>query len=58
MMVVRLSECLRFAKLLEGSQHSGTMSLIRIEKLVADGILIYKTNAFGCPVRNVGLRSQ
>ena len=47
MMVVRLSECLRFAKLLEGSQHSGIMFLIHTEKLVADGILIYKTNALG-----------
>jgi len=57
-MVVRLSECLRFAKLLVESLHSGTMFLIRTEKLVGDGILIYKTNDFGCPVRNVGLRSQ
>ena len=56
-MVVRLSECLRFAKLQDGSLHSGTMSLIRIEKLVAGGILIYKINDFGCPVRNVGLLS-
>ena len=57
-MVVRLSECLRFAKLLEGSLHSGIMFLIRTEKLVAGGILIYKTNDFGCLVRSAGLLSR
>ena len=57
-MVVRLSECLRFAKSPEGSLHLGIMFLIRTEKLVAGGILIYKTNDFGCPVRNDGLLSR
>ena len=57
-MVVRLSECPRFAKSPEESLHLGITYLIRTEKLVAGGILIYKTNAFGCPVRNDGLLSR
>ena len=57
-MVVTLSECLRFAKSPEESQHLGITYLIRTEKLVAGGILIYKTNVFGCLMRSAGLLSR
>ena len=57
-MVVTLSECLRFAKSPEESQHLGITYLIRTEKLVAGGIPTFKISGFGFLARSDGLLLQ